>query len=766
MYGEKSVCISLPFALLKKRFLFPLSIVSLFLVSIFPLYMIETSMGGHMWVVEYVDTTSDYVGYWNSIEVDSLGRPHISYAGEYPGGDGLKYAHWNGVTWDIEVVDHETYGYGTSLALDSFDCPHISYGDGVNDDLRYAHWDGSGWEIEVVDSLGYVGTYSSLDLDSQGRPHITYGVIQNGTRYIRYAYWNGVTWNFHDLDYPNEARYSHLVLDSLDTPHMSFWDTTEENVMYAKWDGSDWLVELVDGEGSSGERNSIALDSFDRPHIAYDADSPSHDEVRYASWDGTNWTIENAWVGGSSAYVWLSLDIDSQGNPGIPYATPAVGHFFYIWKSDGKWYNETINPIVKVDVQSLSFTFDQMDFPHISYARNGLSNLLYITVHPPPLPDLTLSQSDIGFDPSSPVLNGTSVNITAAIRNIGGVNASGVDVRFYDGRPPSAMQIDGDQNLGTIPSLSSSTASVQWTASPPGIHEICVFADPDDTIVEFNETNNMACRFIEVFSSSIPEAPTLLDAILSGWNLEDVTLKWNLSPDDGEGSKSVSRYDVYRGTEYDPNGDYSFYDSVPNGTSTYVDVGAGEGNPSNYFYYVCAVNAVGNSSCSLNQAGKFTRLLNEGPNLISIPLIQSNESTEKVLQTVNHDKAWTYDSFARKWKWYMEFKPYKGVLTTVDESMGLWINVTKDCNFTIAGIVPHNTTIHLKGGWNLVSFPSFEENYTVADLELEISATRVEGFSSSSSPYYLMVIQDTEKLGASFGYWIKVPEDTLWLVSN
>lgn len=263
-----------------------------------------------------------------------------------------------------------------------------------------------------------------------------------------------------------------------------------------------------------------------------------------------------------------------------------------------------------------------------------------------------------------------------------------------------------------------------------------------------------------------PSPPTIVSAFLSGSNHKDVTILWNLSSDDGAGLNNVVCYDIFRSTVYDPNKGYQLYDSVPNSTSQYIDIGAAEGDQNNYFYYVCAVNVANNSSCSPNQAGKFTRPLAEGPNLLSIPLIQSNGSIEKVLQTVKFDKAWTYDSSRGKWKWYMTFKPYKGMLRTINHAMGMWINVTTDSNLTVAGVVPLTTSIELKRGWNLVSFPSFEENYTVADLKLEINATKVERFASSNEPYHLAVMQDTEKLRAGYGYWVEVPEDLLWTISN
>ena len=62
-------------------------------------------------------------------------------------------------------------GSDNSLALDSMGRPHISYREfnylsWYNDDLKYAYWDGSTWQIQTVEWIGDVGHYTSLALDS------------------------------------------------------------------------------------------------------------------------------------------------------------------------------------------------------------------------------------------------------------------------------------------------------------------------------------------------------------------------------------------------------------------------------------------------------------------------------------------------------------------------------------------------------------------------------------------------------------------------
>ncbi|MCJ2563024.1 MAG: hypothetical protein LN417_02905 [Candidatus Thermoplasmatota archaeon] len=352
------------------------------------------------------------------------------------------------------------------------------------------------------------------------------------------------------------------------------------------------------------------------------------------------------------------------------------------------------------------------------------------------------------------------------MHNSGVAVAADVTVRVHDGTPSPSNQIDGDKIIPVLIAGSSDAIQVQWNASPPGEHDICVSIDPEDNITEINELNNEACATVQVHSSQPPAPPNMLEAYLTGGDTEHVTMTWSLSPDDLGGLRNVVRYDILRGDQYssDLTG-YVLLDSVSSGTSSYVDEYAGEGDPDNHFYVTCAVNAIGNRSCTDNQAGKFTRPLTPGPNLVSIPLVQSDESIETVLQTLEYDKAWTYDSSSRDWRWHMTFKEYRRGLWSVNHSMGLWVNVTGQSNLTVAGLVPTSTHIHLSSGWNLVGFSSFNESYSVADVKAQAGSSRVEGFDPIG-PYHLRVLPDSDMLRAGYAYWIRVESETVWILIN
>ena len=394
--------------------------------------------------------------------------------------------------------------------------------------------------------------------------------------------------------------------------------------------------------------------------------------------------------------------------------------------------------------------------------RNGNADI-YFSRTPPEIADL--EPIDISSNPPSPVTEWTPVILNATIRNNGDREATDVLVRFFDGDPSFNVQIGQDQILPRIGANGGiGYAETQWISTPGGPHTIYVVVDPENHVTESNETNNVATANINVISL---RPPTITQAVLSGNDLENVIIDWSLSPDDGMGSMTVTGYMVYRNMTYDPDGlGYPLTASLPNGTSTFTDAGAGEGDLNKYFYRVCARDVNNTTACSRTQAGKFTRPLAPGPNLLSVPLVQSDESVEKVLQTVEFDKAWIYDSPNEKWKWFMTFKPYKGELKTINETQGFWVNVTSDCNFTVAGIVPIQTTIHLHEGWNLVGFPSFHQDYTVMNLKVDVTAERTEGFDSLTPPYFLRLMLDGDILQPGYGYWVKVVDETIWVVDS
>jgi hypothetical protein len=175
-----------------------------------------------------------------SLALDSADHPHLSYYTEKEIDSKLMYAWHDGTTWQTLTVETaDLVGYDNSLALDSADRPHISYNDasGTNflSDLKYATYDGSTWEIQDVDSdeVEDVGGCSSLALDSAGHPHIIY--YDGDNRALKYARYNGTIWGIQTVDGEEyDVGCGSLVLDSTGQPHLSYYDRTNGDLKYAR----------------------------------------------------------------------------------------------------------------------------------------------------------------------------------------------------------------------------------------------------------------------------------------------------------------------------------------------------------------------------------------------------------------------------------------------------------------------------------------------------------------------------------------------------
>ncbi|HSB72580.1 MAG TPA: carboxypeptidase regulatory-like domain-containing protein [Candidatus Methylomirabilis sp.] len=121
-------------------------------------------------------------------------------------------------------------------------------------------------------------------------------------------------------------------------------------------------------------------------------------------------------------------------------------------------------------------------------------------------PDLAILPSDIAFAGET----GGAVTISASVRNLQPIDATGVLVRFYDGDPNGSGAVLGQSTLSRIEGGGIGLATLAW--SPPGQRDIYVKADPDNQVAETEEGNNLAFRtFVPVGGSAPPTLTLALD---------------------------------------------------------------------------------------------------------------------------------------------------------------------------------------------------------------------------------------------------------------
>lgn len=250
---------------------------------------------GNVWHIQTID---DEVGTGSrpSIGLDMDDNPHIVYvdtSNDYPSGE-LHYAYYNGSYWDIEIVDDSGYIGYPSLALGTNDEPYISYEQA--EDLQYAYKDGLSWHTEIAYSSGSygVGVYNSLAIDSNNQPHISFLNLNIGS--LDYATKKDGQWERQyvdrvSLDNPHaltSGSYTSIKLDSNDYPHISYFEADDDDLRYTYYDGSTWKIWIMDGHiygDAAGLGSSIYLDEDDTPFISYRLDG----DVKFMWRDDTDW---------------------------------------------------------------------------------------------------------------------------------------------------------------------------------------------------------------------------------------------------------------------------------------------------------------------------------------------------------------------------------------------------------------------------------------------------------------------------------------------
>ncbi|MBI4369605.1 MAG: hypothetical protein HY547_05185 [Elusimicrobia bacterium] len=175
-----------------------------------------------------------------------------------------------GAEWGVSTIDGDgETGYWPSLDIDSNGRPHVAYNDSGRGQLKYAYWNGASWVLETVDGSGSTGYTPSMDLDGSDYPHIVYSDDSNN--YLRYAYKDASGWHLEIIDSSGHGAYwGSIKVASSGKVHVAYQDTTDLDLKYAqRGTGGTWSTETVDSTDDVGQFASLDLDSSDNCHIAY-----------------------------------------------------------------------------------------------------------------------------------------------------------------------------------------------------------------------------------------------------------------------------------------------------------------------------------------------------------------------------------------------------------------------------------------------------------------------------------------------------------------
>jgi hypothetical protein len=301
----------------------------------------------------------------------------------------VRLARWNNVTkkWEIEGFDPDSSSgaSGVDLAYDPASGePTVSYGSSVFGNrvvntLNFARRDLSGhWSIEIIDDRTGQFNYTSLAYDPLGNPSISYRLWpyrKQKNPGLKFAYWDGSSWVLEMVD-PGEMRRvgNSLVYDPA-TGEATIAYHRDDTLKFCRRDATteSWNIELVATGDHPWRGVSLVYDPEGNPSIAFHVispDDPGDDILKFARWDGSSWVIEvvDTYASGEGN----SLAYDADGVAYISYTGSGGKDYDRMVKlarrdPDTGWEIEIVTSCLAAGPTSLKF--DPLGNPSVGYSN-------------------------------------------------------------------------------------------------------------------------------------------------------------------------------------------------------------------------------------------------------------------------------------------------------------------------------------------------------------------------------------------------------------
>ncbi|MDZ7814903.1 MAG: CFI-box-CTERM domain-containing protein [Planctomycetota bacterium] len=320
--------------------------------AIDPLYPVQ---GG----IQSISDADPNWGRFASLATDELtSNPHIAFYRSYDdGGGSLYYTFYNGIEWIMELVDGRNaankvdmagtpdVGQYASIQLDTNGRPHIAYFDNSNGTLRYAYRTvGGNWIIQTVDDGGggIVGEFCSLLLNKFNEPNIAYYNRTNGN--LQYAYMTSEGW---EIVVPaiigNVGSSAKIALDPVtQRPRIVYRDNDTNNLYFVYDNGTEWVRVTVDDEGTAGNTVGIAIDTKGVAHIVYQSFLGDINRLMYAVQGGDNFFVETIEEGEGTGYF-PSIALLEGDFPLVTFNDQTAHALRYAFFDGNEWHLYTLD---------------------------------------------------------------------------------------------------------------------------------------------------------------------------------------------------------------------------------------------------------------------------------------------------------------------------------------------------------------------------------------------------------------------------------------
>jgi hypothetical protein len=289
--------------------------------------------------------------------------------------------------WKYDIVDQKVAGYGNGycpIVLGSNNNPYIAYTGftppNAYNTAKFSGLSGSSWIIQDIS----MGSTVDLKLDSKGNAHLLFETGIHGG--LKYAKLTGTTWNIQEVT-NNPVVYASMALDSYDKPHIAYLQG--DILKYATIKDNKWQIQPIDSFSEISFKYSLALDSNNTPYILYSpseyADTKQSVAVsalnlKLAKFENSYWNIKNLTFPFPIGILG-NLAIDSDNKPHC-----ILTHRFYSTEKQAvlenilytSWDDRNFNTTTIASNVSSSnnfrlgyMTLDRHDYPHFVYITSS-----------------------------------------------------------------------------------------------------------------------------------------------------------------------------------------------------------------------------------------------------------------------------------------------------------------------------------------------------------------------------------------------------------
>ncbi|MCP2504817.1 MAG: putative Ig domain-containing protein, partial [Candidatus Poseidoniaceae archaeon] len=335
----------------------------------------------------------------------------------------------------------------------------------------------------VVDTSGTVGEYNSIAIDSNGYRHISYYDSSNDD--LKYATDKSGSWVLTPVDSTSASvgKFTSIVIDSNDDVHISYHDSSNDDLKYATDKSGSWVVSSVDTPGNVGEYTSIAVDSVDDVHISYW--DTSNNDMKYATNKSGLW-VPTSVDSTASVGKFTSIVIDSNDDVHISYYDSSDKDLKYATKKSGFWVLTSVDTSGDVGKHP-SIAVDSNNYVHISYYNDSNNDLKYTTCSSSSCSTAS-SWSNTSIDTPGGVGQYPSIAVDSD---------NHVHISYWD---------DPNNDLKYATCSSSCLTESSWSstsiAGNVGKHSSIAIDSNDDVHISYNDSSNSDLKYISLDSSS------------------------------------------------------------------------------------------------------------------------------------------------------------------------------------------------------------------------------------------------------------------------